>query len=180
VIELRLPSAGQPGGLRDFDGHTTVAGKHTIAIRAGDDTETVTQFGAMSVDILCDTTEGDQPAIGYIDTPSDYQFINGFFDVFGWAFDFQGVLIPNGIEVDVDGTIVGFAAYPLFRPDVPVNDPRVFTSNVGFSYILDTTKLSNSEHDLVIYVIDKTFGGGNRSEIGRRKFVVDNNVATHQ
>src|SRR5262249_27735874 len=32
----------------------TVAGKHTLSLRAGDDEETVTQFGAMSVDIFCD------------------------------------------------------------------------------------------------------------------------------
>ena len=178
VIEIRLPSAGQPGGLRDFQGHLTQAGQHIISMRAGDTQETVTQFGTMSVQILCDTTEGDQPAIGYIDTPSNYQFIDGQFLVFGWAYDFQGVA-TNGIEVDVDGQVVGIANYPLFRPDVPVNDPRVFTSNVGFAYSLDTTKLSNTEHDLVIYVIDKTFGGGNRTEIGRRKFVVDNNVVVH-
>jgi hypothetical protein len=29
-------------------------------------------------------------------------------------------------------------------------------------------------------VVDRAFGGGNRTEIGRRKFVVNNNVATHQ
>jgi hypothetical protein len=153
---------------------STVAGKHTLAIRAGDEEETVTQFGAMSIDILCDQTSGNEPAFGYIDTPSDYQFINGFFEVFGWAFDFQNV---SRIEVDVDGQVVGNAAYGLSRPDVPVHDPRVHSSQVGFSFILDTTRLSNSEHDLVIYVVDRD---DVRSEIGRRKFVVDNNVTTHQ
>jgi len=153
---------------------STVAGKHTLAIRAGDEEETVTQFGAMSIDILCDQTSGNTPAFGYIDTPSDYQFINGFFEVFGWAFDFQSVL---RIEVDVDGQVLGNAAYGLSRPDVPVQDPRVHSSQVGFSFILDTTKLSDSEHDLVIYVVDRS---SVRSEIGRRKFVVDNNVGTHQ
>jgi hypothetical protein len=43
---------------------------------------------------------------------------------------------------------------------------------VGLSYFLDTTRLSNSEHDIVVYVIDRL---GNRTEIGRRKCVVDNN-----
>ena len=169
-IEVLSPqNSGQPV-FRSF----TTAGKHTLAIRAGDEEETVTQFGAMSVDILCDTGNNNQPAFGYIDTPSDYQFINGLFEVFGWAFDFQGV---TRIEVDVDGQVVGTATYGLFRPDVPANDPRVLGTNLGFSFILDTTKLSDSEHDLVIYVIDH---GAVRSEIGRRKFVVDNNVDTHQ
>ncbi len=146
----------------------TTAGKHTIAIRAGDEEESVTQFGAMSVDILCDST-GDQPAIGFVDTPSDYQFINGDFEVFGWAYDFQGVL---RVEVDVDGQVVGQAAYGLARPDVPVNDFRVPSAFTGFSFFLDTTALSDSAHDLVIYVVDFS---GDRTEIGRRKFVVNNN-----
>jgi hypothetical protein len=151
---------------------TTTPGKHTIAIRAGDDEETVSQIGAMSVDILCDSTN-DQPAIGFIDTPSDYQFINGVFEVFGWAYDFQGVL---SVQVDIDGHVVGNAVYGLLRIDVPVNDFRVPSANTGFSFFLDTTELSDSAHDLVIYVIDR---GGRRSEIGRRKFVVNNNVTTH-
>ena len=73
----------------------------------------------MSVDVLCDQAAATSPAFGYIDTPSDYQFINGIFEVFGWAFDFQGVL---RVEVDVDGQVVGTAAYGLSRPDVPAND----------------------------------------------------------
>jgi hypothetical protein len=156
----------------------TRAGKHTLAIRAGDEEETVTQFGAMSVDILCDTQTGNQPAFGFVDTPSDYQFIDGVgFEVFGWAFDFQGVL---RVEIDVDGQVIGTAAYGLNRPDVPGNDPRVGTSFVGFSFIMNTTALSDSEHDLSVYVVDRSSGGGQRSEIGRRKFVVNNNVSTHQ
>ena len=150
----------------------TSPGKHTIAIRAGDEEETVTQIGAMSVDILCDSTN-EQPAIGYVDTPSDYQFINGIFEVFGWAYDFQGVL---NVEVDIDGHVVGNAVYGLLRTDVPANDFRVPSAFTGFSFFLDTTELSDSAHDLVIYVIDR---GGRRTEIGRRKFVVNNNVTTH-
>ncbi|HEY1251013.1 MAG TPA: hypothetical protein VGH97_07460 [Thermoanaerobaculia bacterium] len=152
----------------------TVAGKHTLSIRAGDEEETLTQFGAMSVDILCDETSANQPAFGYIDTPSDYQFIDGLFEVFGWAFDFQGI---NHVEVDVDGSDMGPAVYGLNRPDVPQQDVRVTNPFVGFSFILDTTKLPDSEHDLVVYVFDRS---GVKSEIGRRKMVVNNNVATHQ
>jgi len=152
----------------------TFPGKHTLAVRVGDEEETVTQIGAMSVDILCDQQFGDQPAFGYVDTPSDYQFINGIFEVFGWASDFQGV---DHVDIDVDGQIVGRANYGLSRPDVRAVDPRVFSANVGFSFLLDTTRLADSAHDLVVYVTDRQ---GNRTEIGRRKFVVDNNVATHQ
>ncbi|MFY9549964.1 MAG: Ig-like domain-containing protein [Thermoanaerobaculia bacterium] len=170
-IEILSPRATT--GNPELVGFTT-AGKHTLAIRAGDEEETVTQFGAMSVDILCGVSGGDQPAIGFIDTPTDYQFINGIFEVFGWATDFQGVA---QVEVDVDGYVVGTARYGLNRPDVPANDFRVLSSLVGFSFLLDTTTLSDSPHDLVIYVVDRD---AHRTEIGRRKFVVNNNVATHQ
>lgn len=154
----------------------TLPGKHTLAVRVGDEEETLTQLGAMSVNVFCDPTGADFPAFGYIDTPSDYQFINGIFNVFGWAFDFNGV---QRIEVDVDGQVVGTAAYGLSRPDVPSTDPRVPSVSVGFSFLLDTTRLSDSEHDLVIYVVDQQFGVPGRTEIGRRKFVVNNNVLTH-
>jgi hypothetical protein len=168
-IAIYIPTGtGTNGQNTELVGFTS-PGKHTLAIRAGDEEETVTQFGAMSVDILCDQVDGDQPAFGYIDTPSNYQFINGVFEVFGWATDLQGV---HSVELDVDGQVVGTAHYGLSRPDVPIHDPRVPFSNVGFSYLLDTTRLSNSAHDLVIYVIDAS---GNRTEIGRRKAVVDNN-----
>jgi hypothetical protein len=155
----------------------TRPGKHTLAVRVGDEEEALTQIGAMSIEVLCDPTGADFPAFGYIDTPSDYQFINGIFNVFGWAFDFNGV---QRIEVDVDGQVVGNATYGLSRPDVPANDPRVPSISVGFSFLLDTTRLSDSEHDLVIYVVDSTFGTPRRTEVGRRKFVVNNNTLTHR
>ena len=144
-------------------------------MRVGDEEETVTQLGAMSVEVLCGGA--DFPAFGYIDTPLNYQFINGIFNVFGWAFDFNGV---QRVEIDVDGQVVGNATYGLSRPDVPRNDPRAPSSNLGFAFDLDTTRLSDSEHDLVVYVVDNRSGIPGRTEIGRRKFVVNNNVLTHQ
>jgi hypothetical protein len=174
LIAITIPTADPT--IFDVVGFTR-PGKHTLAVRVGDEEETVTQIGAMSVEVLCDSTGADFPAIGYIDTPSDYQFINGIFQVFGWAFDFNGV---SRIEVDVDGHVVGNATYGLSRPDVPATDPRVPSVSVGFGFALDTTRLSDSEHDLVIYVVDNQFGTPGRTEIGRRKFVVNNNVATHQ
>lgn len=173
LIAIALPTAdAQTFAIAGF----TTPGKHTLAVRVGDEEEALTQIGAMSVDVLCDQTEFDRPAFGYIDTPSEYQFINGIFNVFGWASDLDGV---TRIEVDVDGQVVGIATYGHARPDVVQSDPRVFSGNVGFSFLLDTTRLSDSEHDLVIYVVDAISPVPRRSEIGRRKFVVNNNTLTH-
>jgi hypothetical protein len=174
LIAITLPTADPE--IFDVVGFTR-PGKHTLAVRVGDEEETVTQLGAMSIEVLCDPTGADFPAFGYIDTPSDYQFINGIFNVFGWAFDFNGVL---RVEIDVDGHVVGTATYGLSRPDVPATDPRVPSLTTGFSFPLDTSRLSDSEHDLVVYVVDRRFGSPSRTEIGRRKFVVNNNALTHQ
>jgi hypothetical protein len=48
------------------------------------------------------------------------------------------------------------------------------TPFVGFFYPIDTTHMTDTEHDLVIYAFDAQ---GRRSEVGRRKFVVINNSA---
>lgn len=173
TFDISIPSSA---GGRKFVGGTN-SGKHTLAIRVGDDEATVIQLGAMSVDVLCDlsSTNPDHPAFGYIDQPVEFQFINQTFDVAGWAWDFD-----NGISsliVDVDGQTVATldapsGTYGIERPDVPANDIRVPTPFVGFNYPLDTTRMTDTEHDLVIYAIDFF---GRRSEVGRRKFVVLNN-----
>ena len=171
-------------------------GKHTIAIRAGDEKETVTQFAAISVDAVCDTgTFADQSAFGYIDSPSSLQFVKGVFSFSGWAFDYDNggaAANVNGItqlDIDVDGQVVG-SLFPPFasRPDVPANDfrvPSTFISTgptafVGWAFNFDTTKLSDTQHDLVVYAWDTPNPGSGRpsfrSEIGRRKFVVFNNT----
>ncbi len=173
LLDIFIPA--QVGG-RQLAGYTS-SGKHTIALRVGDDNDTVTQIAAMSVDILCDfsVTNPDHPAFGNVDAPSEYQFINNTFVLSGWAYDFD--LGVTSVDVDIDGQVVAnlnvpSGTYGLRRDDVPANDIRVPNPFVGFFYPLDTTKMSDTEHDLSIYAFD---GFGRRSEIGRRKFVVVNN-----
>ncbi len=173
-------------------------GKHTIAIRAGDEKETVSQFSAISVDVLCDTGEfGDISAFGYIDSPLPLQFVKGLFSFSGWAFDYDNggnSANVNGItqlDIDIDGQVVG-TLFPPFasRPDVPANDFRVLptftatgpTAFVGWAFNFDTSTLSDSQHDLVVYAWDTPIPSSGRpsfrSEVGRRKFVVFNNTTT--
>ena len=163
----------------------TRPGKHTLSVRAGSDEGAATQVASISVDLLCDSTVGNQPAFGYIDAPRENEGISGVYGFIGWAYDFQGVL---RIEVDVDGQVVarsdnGTAVYGGARPDVPQNDPRVPAgANVGWGAVLDTTKMGDTQHEVVVYVWDNP---GNptisrRSEIGRRRFTVNNNVRTQQ
>src|SRR5206468_6766431 len=140
-------------------GYTT-SGKHTLAIRAGDEKETVTQIAVISVDVLCDLSVfGDQPAIGYIDIPSNLQLMKGIVNFSGWAFDFDNggqSSEVNGItrlDVDIDGQVVG-SIFPPFqsRPDVPANDfrvPATLTANgptafVGWVIPFDTNRLTDT------------------------------------
>ena len=159
------------------------SGKHDITVLAGDVSETgPTQIGlALSANfVTCRPQEEDIPSIGYIDYPYNDQFVDGEVEVVGWAFDADDHV--RKVELDVDGTIVDqcngspVANFPFSRPDVPKNDPRVNTTQVGWGFCLDTTKLSDSPHDLNCYVTD---GANNRTLVGRRKIVVNNNVPTH-
>jgi hypothetical protein len=138
----------------------------------------VTQFAAMSVDVLCDVATDDFPAIGFIDTPRNYEFIGGTWTFSGWAFDQDGIRVTagveDGVEIWIDGQLVARTNNNLLRPDVPPNDPRVTTPFVGWSIVYDTTQLSDAEHDLTLYVVDNAFGGSRRTLVGRRKFVVNN------
>jgi hypothetical protein len=194
LLDIIVPNSVLQPTLAGF----TTSGKHTLAIRAGDEKETVTQIAVISVDVLCDLGSfGDQPAIGYIDVPTDLQFMKGVVTFSGWAFDFDNggqASNINGvtrIDIDVDGQVVG-TLFPPFRsrPDVPANDFRVPatltdtgpTAFVGWAFTFDTGRLSDSQHDLVVYVVDTpnavTGRPAFRTEIGRRKFVVFNNTPT--
>ncbi|MGH9365095.1 MAG: hypothetical protein ACRD1B_07510 [Thermoanaerobaculia bacterium] len=173
VLPTAVPSVVDAVGF-------TRPGKHTLSIRAGSDEGSARQIAAISVDILCDSTAGNQPAFGSTDAPQTNDVISGTFVFFGWAFDFQGV---QRIDVDLDGQVVarsdnGSAVYGLLRADVPANDLRVPPpGDVGWSAVLDTTRFGDGPHEVVIYVIDNQ---GFRSEIGRRRFSIDNNTRTAQ
>lgn len=168
-------------------------GKHDITVRAGDTAETVAPIGIgnqgpLSVDFTTCVLGTNRPAFGFVDNPSNDQFVCGDLDVIGWAFDSTGfscdINNTSHIDIDVDGScaaspgvvpcaVASRAQWCLNRPDVPPSDARVTTSHVGFAFTLDTTKLADSPHDLNVYATDTA---GVRTLIGRRKFVVDNNV----
>jgi hypothetical protein len=169
-LSIQIPVAG--GGSIEV---TRIAsGKHTLAVRAGDDAETVSLIAQQSANfVTCRPSGANLPPIGYIDTPFSYQFVTGVIPVTGWAFDSDGV---DHVEIDVDGQVIGNAVYGGSRPDVPAADSRVSGSNVGFGFLLDTTTLSDSPHDINVYVVDHR---DERQLLGTRKMVVNNNVETH-
>lgn len=153
----------------------TLAGKHTLSLRVGDEEETVTQWGEMSVNVTCDLSANpDRASFGDVDSPTRNQRIAGLFQILGWAFDLDGGI--GSVELAIDGTVVATLTsaaetYGLRRDDVPAKDSRVTTPFVGFAYVYDTLTLGDSEHDLTVYANS----GTHRTLIGRRTFSVFNN-----
>jgi hypothetical protein len=158
----------------------TLPGKHTLSVRVGDEENSVTEFGAMSVNITCDASSNpDRASFGDVDAPTQDQFINGTFQVFGWVYDMDGAV--SSLDLAIDGYVIAnlnpvAGTYGIRRDDVPVEDYRVLSPFVGFAYALDTTALGDSQHDLTIYANS----GSRRTLIGRRQFVAYNNTANKQ
>ncbi len=153
-------------------------GNHMLQVKAADKEDNISLLKEIPVNLECATSNLDPPPIGYVDDPSNYEFIGGIFPVFGWALDLDGVL---RLRVLVDGvpqvdavTGNGYAEYGLPSPDVAAVYPNYPNrSNARWRFYLDTTKLANSEHDLLVEVID---GRGNSRSAGTRRFIVNNNT----
>ena len=95
----------------------------------------------------------------------------------GWALDLDVVvkvriLIDGGADRCRDGRRQ--RGLRLREPDVAVTYPFYpQRANARFRFYLDTTKISNSEHDLLIEVTDSR---GNVRSAGTRRFIVDNDT----
>lgn len=82
-----------------------------------------------------------------VDQPAPNAELKGTSTIQGWSLAENGV---SKVEVLVDGATVGTAKYGLARPDVYRVFPQYNNANGGFSYNLDTTKLSQGTHTLQI------------------------------
>jgi hypothetical protein len=155
-----------------------VEGAHLLVFKALDRENTASLLREVPVNMECATVNTDPPPIGSIDDPSNYEFIGGVFPVIGWALDLDTVvkvriLIDGFPQIDAlsghDFAVLGFNS-----PDIAVQFPNFPQAGVArFLFSLDTTKLANSEHDLLIEVTD---GRGHVRSAGTRRFIVDNNT----
>jgi N-acetylmuramoyl-L-alanine amidase len=155
-----------------------VEGAHILQVKALDKEDQITLIKELPVVLECATANLDPPPIGYVDDPTNYKFINGIFKVVGWALDLDFVvkvriLIDGVVQIDAV-TGKDYAQYGFASPDVAATYPNYpQRSAARFNFYLDTTKISNSEHDLLIEVED---GRGHRRSAGTRRFIVDNNT----
>ncbi|HPR62817.1 MAG TPA: Ig-like domain-containing protein [Thermoanaerobaculia bacterium] len=149
-------------------------GSHHISIRVGDYTDTVTIIDDIPVFFACIDRIDTAPAFGYIDRPASYQAVHGMIHVIGWAIDYDGVV---EIRVYVDGD--GEPYSPYIEADYGWSRPDVYSSfeasivglYSGWDTFIDTTLLSDGEHEIVVEVLDRK---GHTSIVGERRFVVDN------
>jgi len=153
-------------------------GAHIIQVSAVDKRNTTTLLKEIPIEMECATGQLDPPPLGFIDDPTNYKFIGGVYPVIGWALDLDIVV---KVRILIDGvpqldavTGVDYADYGYASPDVAASYPFYPQhSNARFRFYLDTTKISNSEHDLTIEVTDSR---GNVRAAGTRRFIVDNNT----
>ena len=153
-------------------------GAHMLQVKALDKEDTSTLLKEIPIVMECATGNFDPPPVAFVDDPTNYKFINGVFPVIGWALDLDivvkvRILIDGVAQIDaVRG--VDFAEYGLASPDVALQYPAYVQRNSArFRFFLDTTQISNSEHDLQVEVTDAR---GNVRAAGTRRFIVDNNT----
>jgi hypothetical protein len=108
---------------------------------------------------------------GSLETPDYRATLNATASGTGWALDNVGV---TKVEVVVDGVKVADAIYGIARPDIAVvwgHFPN--GGSAGFSFTIDTTRLTNGEHTLAVRVLD---AAGNVTILGARPVQVQNRV----
>jgi hypothetical protein len=131
---------------------TLSVGTHTITVIATD-SDTTPDSGSSSVTVTVHAT----PPTVYIDTPTQGSTVSGTVTVSGWALDNAAAVgtAISIVQVQVDGTAVGTAAYGFSRPDVCAVYPgRPCCPNVGLSYSPDTSTLTVGAHAITLTATD--------------------------
>lgn len=135
-------------------------GPHTFAIKEiSKDGHTFIQQRPINI--------GNLPPKGWIDYPKEGQTVRGAINLHGWLLDGSGV---SKIEVFVDGQSEGQATYGDSRTDVQKLNPWYNNVNSGYHFILDTRKLVNGRHKIVIKETSENGG----TYIQYRHITVDN------
>ena len=123
---------------------TLSSGNHTITMQAIGNNQTI-EANKISVNI-----NKLQPKM-CIDTPIANTVVNDFIDIKGWALDSLGV---SNIKIFVDGRYTNDATIGLARADVNTAYPNYINGiNSGYSYTLDTSKLTLGSHSIIVQVL---------------------------
>lgn len=149
----RFPNAGCPnvGWNASIDTTLLSDGSHMLQITAASsDGEHATISSPFKVANLT----GNSIRIS-IDTPAANSCAVAGIMTGGWAMDDQGAIAQ--ITVSIDGVALGTASYGASRPDVcALFTGRAGCPNVGWSFQLDTTLLSNGTHIFEVTALSST------------------------
>ena len=92
-----------------------------------------------------------------IESPGPGATVSGVFPVTGWAIDnVVNIGTPiSTVQVFVDGTRVGNAAYGASRPDVCIVYPgRPNCPSVGYAFYIDSSTLTPGAHTIMVSAVD--------------------------
>ncbi|HEX8152377.1 MAG TPA: Ig-like domain-containing protein, partial [Thermoanaerobaculia bacterium] len=146
-------------------------GRHVLKVRVGDQDGTFAELpnrDGIPVFFQCGETV-NFAAEGFIDIPTQFDYIGGTVTFHGWALDANGVA---AVEIIIDGNYVGQAQYGFPRTDVAIQNPQLTgAENSGWRFTFDTRKLANARHRLTVRVVDQV---GRPSEIGSVDFYTNN------
>jgi hypothetical protein len=153
-------------------------GAHVLQVKAWDKEESWTLLKDVPIVMECASSTSNPPPVAYVEDPTNYELVSGVFPVLGWALDLDYV---GRVRIKIDGVVQvdavtgkDYAEYGLPSSDIALLYPYYPQSyDARFRFNLDTTKLSNSEHDLTIEVQD---GQSTRRAAATRRFLVDNST----
>ena len=123
-------------------------GMHDLAVTAASSDGT---SATTSVSITVSNLSGSNSMRISVDTPSsDDVVLTGSAALGGWAFDSSSLI--RDVEIEVDGVPEGNALYGGVRSDVcQVLGQKPGCPNLGWNYVLDTTKFGNGRHMLAVF-----------------------------
>ena len=173
------PDAPRSGYMFTLDVGALVAlgvhpGNHVLKVRVGDQQENFSELPSgdgIPVFFQCVSDNNDFPSQGFIDSPTNYDYLKGNAVFQGWAVDEDSGVAA--VTMFIDGNVVGNAQIGLPRPDVAQADPqfRQQANTAGWKFIMDTTRLSNARHRLTVEVTDNR---GHQVIIGSVDFYTQN------
>jgi hypothetical protein len=145
------PGCPNVGYTFTLNSGTLTLGSHTITVKAID-SDATPDAGAASATVTINTA----PATVWIDQPLPGA-VSGTVTISGWAINSAsgvGTAI-SGVQVLLDGAVVGSATYGTSRPDVCGALPgRPNCPNVGYTFALNTGNLSPGQHVITVTAVD--------------------------
>jgi hypothetical protein len=145
------PGCPNVGYTFTLNSGTLTLGSHTITVKATDSDGTP-DAGVASATVTVNTA----PATVWIDQPVAGT-VSGTVTIAGWAINNTSAVgtAISGVQVLLDGAVVGNATYGLSRPDVCGAYPgRPGCPNVGYAFTLNTGNVSPGQHVITVTALD--------------------------